>query len=360
MLTRLALETGHVFSGRSSGSEGSGSGEVVFNTAMSGYQEILTDPSYCGQIVCLTYPLVGNYGIDERDFQSEKSQVSGLVVSDMCDDQGSWRTGETLPSYLLRSGVVSISGVDTRGLTMLVRDHSPLHGVISTGSETDAQLVERARSVIPLDGRDLVSQVTTRTQYSIPGPGPRVVVLDLGVKRSLIHNLTCRGCEVIVVPASTPASAIMALVPTGMVLSSGPGDPRGATDAICTARQLVGRLPMLGVCLGHQILALAMGASTERLRFGHRGANHPVREVSTGRVEITAQNHGYTVSDNSLAGLDLLVTHRNVHDNTIEGLAHDKHPIISTQFHPEACPGPQDSSREFDRFLSILEGMVAP
>lgn len=354
MFARLALENGTVFCGKHFGAPGTSHGEVVFNTAMTGYQEILTDPSYCGQIVTMTYPLIGNYGINSDDFESRRSFVRGFVVKEACENPNNWRTEETVSEYLKRNGLVGLAGIDTRALTRIIRRHGTMRGIITSEDYSDAELVRMAQDAPALSGQDLLSEVTVSEPYTLPGDGPRVVVLDLGMKRGIAWNLNKAGCEVIVVPAHTTAAEIKNLNPAGLMLSNGPGDPKDATQATETAKALIGELPIFGICLGHQILALALGGDTYKLKFGHRGANHPVKDLETTKVQITSQNHGYAIDEETLAQMDITITHRNLNDGTVEGMKHNRHPIFCVQYHPEAFPGPSDSAHIFDRFLSMM------
>jgi len=355
MFTRLALENGKVFYGEGFGALGSCEGEVIFNTAMTGYQEILTDPSYCGQILTMTYPLIGNYGINPADFESRQPFLRGFVVKEACSHPNNWRATETLSAYLKRNNILALSGIDTRTLTRIIRQSGSMRGVISTEDVNDQELVERACTAATISGQNLLPEVTTPVRYTIEADGPRVVVLDLGLKQSIVKNLSKAGCEVVVVPAITTAEEIIALNPSALLLTNGPGDPKDAKQPIETAKKLIGKLPLFGICLGHQILALALGADTYKLKFGHRGANHPVKDLESTKVQITSQNHGYAIDERTLAGLDITVTHRNLHDWTVEGMRHNSLPIFCVQYHPEAFPGPSDSAHIFQRFLSLME-----
>jgi carbamoyl-phosphate synthase small subunit len=355
MLARLALENKTIFYGQSFGAEGSCEGEVVFNTAMTGYQEILTDPSYCAQIVIMTYPLIGNYGINPDDFESRRSFVRGLVVKEACSEPNNWRTTETLSDYLRRNAIPGIAGVDTRALTRIIRQAGTMRGIISTCGCSDEELVQKAQNAAFLSGQNLLAEVTTPEAYTLAGEGPRVVVLDLGMKQSIARNLNRAGCEVVVVPATATAAEILSLNPAGVMLTNGPGDPKDAAIPVETARSLIGKLPLFGICLGHQILALALGADTYKLKFGHRGSNHPVKDLETGKVQITSQNHGYAVDEKTLESLNISVTHRNLNDSTVEGMVHNQYPLFCVQYHPEAFPGPSDSAHIFERFLAMLE-----
>ncbi|MHB1042546.1 MAG: glutamine-hydrolyzing carbamoyl-phosphate synthase small subunit [Eubacteriales bacterium] len=356
MQATLALEDGTVFSGQGFGAAGEQWGEVVFNTGMTGYQEVLTDPSYCGQIVVMTYPLIGNYGIMKEDFESKKSYVRGFVVREECKRPSNWRLTETLADFLAREKVIGLSGIDTRALTRHLRNFGTMRGVLSTVSAEADLLVERARNCPHLTGQTLVPAVATSEVYTLPGDGYRVVLVDFGAKLNIIRCLQERRCEVVVVPPDTGAAAILALNPDGVMLSNGPGDPVDVPSAIETVRELVGKKPVLGICLGHQILGLAMGARTYKMKFGHRGANHPVKDLETGRVYISSHNHGFSVDEESMRGLDIFVSHRNLNDGTVEGLKHRYLPVFSVQYHPEASPGPKDSEYIFDQFIDKMEG----
>ncbi len=365
----LALEDGTVFEGFSFGREGETFGEVVFNTSISGYQEVLTDPSYRGQIVVMTYTQMGNYGTNPEDVESVKPWVEGFVVKDVCFHPSNWRSKEDLDGYLKRNGIVGIWGIDTRALTMIIRSKGAMEGVISTVDLDPHSLVAKARSVPGLVGRDLVKEVTCKRPYTWnegiwtledgylriePGKGFRVVAYDFGIKRNILRNLVMAGCDVTVVPASTPASEVLSMEPDGIFLSNGPGDPEPVGYAIENVRALIGKKPIFGICLGHQILSLALGGRTFKLKFGHRGGNQPVMDLRTGKVEITAQNHGFAVDIDSLEGIAEL-THINLNDRTVEGLTHREYPLFSVQYHPEASPGPHDSRYLFRRFVEMME-----
>ncbi|UCF68066.1 MAG: glutamine-hydrolyzing carbamoyl-phosphate synthase small subunit [Acidobacteriota bacterium] len=364
----LALEDGRVFRGNSLGAAGVVTGEVVFNTGMTGYQEILTDPSYRGQIVTLTVPHVGNTGWNSDDPESDRPQASGLVVRAATRFSSSWRSRGDLDHYLRQHGVVGIEEIDTRALTRHLRSAGVLRGCLSASPLTAEQAIERARSAPRIEDQDLVAQVTCQREFvwregrgavqdapsTARGRGYHVVALDFGVKRNILRLLVERGFRVTVVPAHTSASDALALRPDGVFLSNGPGDPSVLRGPIETIRELIGRVPIFGICLGHQLIALACGGRTYKLKFGHRGVNHPVREEATGRVAISSQNHGYAVSDEDLPE-DLVVTHRSLYDGTVEGLAHRRAPLFCVQFHPEAAPGPHDSWDLFDRFVDLIE-----
>ena len=356
----LVLEDGSIHRGEAFGSESGVNGEVVFNTSMTGYQEVLTDPSYAGQLVTLTYPLVGNYGINREDFESRRIQVSGLIVREHCDQPSHTGADETLHEFLKSQNIPGISGVDTRAITRRLRNRGVMSGIITTESPESA--LERLAEATRYDDVDFVRTVTTDQDYSWdkpalePGaPGYRILVTDCGLKYNILRLLRQRGCEVTAVPATMPAEGMLAMKPDGILLSPGPGDPQLLDYRVSNVQKLVGRVPMMGICLGHQILARAMGAQTFKLKFGHRGGNHPVKDLSDGRVYITAQNHGYAVTADSLpAGLE--ISHINLNDDTIEGLRHQELPVFSIQYHSEGSPGPHDNEYLFDRFLKLVQG----
>jgi len=351
----LVLENGMIFEGGIIGKPSHISGEVVFNTSMTGYQEILTDPSYAGQIINFTYPLIGNYGLSERHFESEGIRARGIIVREPCSTPSHHEKRWDLDSFLQEHGVMGLSGLDTRLLTRVLRNHGTMGGVM-TFELTDRQsLVEEARQAVSVLNSNLVMQVTT-PRIERHGEGSRrVVVYDLGCKRNIVRSLIRRGCEVYVVPASTGAQEVKDLDPDGVVLSNGPGDPKACDYVIREVKQLLGQLPVMGICLGHQILGLALGGDTYKLPFGHRGANHPVKDLRTNRVFITSQNHGYALSSDSLQGSGARVVFINLNDNTVEGIEHPDLKAFSVQYHPEASPGPEDSAYLFDRFIGMLE-----
>ena len=355
----LALEDGTIFHGESFGAPGEIAGEVIFNTSMTGYQEILTDPSYKGQIVVMTYPLIGNYGVNKTDVESAKPQAEGFVVRSASPIASSWRKEATLGEWLTTHQTVAIHGVDTRALTCLLREKGALKGIISTVDLDGARLVKKAKESPGLVGRDLVKEVTCRqispwTESPVGGAKFRVVAVDCGMKANIPHMLTQVGCQVTVVPATTTAKEILALKPNGLFLSNGPGDPEALTYLVSTARQCIGKVPIFGICLGHQVLGLALGGKTYKLKFGHHGANHPILDVRTKKVEITSQNHGFSVDPASIPGDEVEMTHLNLNDKTCEGIRHKKLPVFSVQYHPEASPGPHDSHYLFQRFLKMM------
>ena len=355
----LVLEDGRTFQGTGIGARGEALGEVIFNTSMTGYQEIASDPSYRGQIVTFTAPHIGNYGVCDADQQSEQPALSGIVVRELSPVVSSARATGSLDRWLERFGVVGIAGVDTRALTRHLRERGAMRAGIFSDPGADRDALERVKVSPSLEGRDLTAEVTTSEPYSLPAEGPerhRVALLDFGVKRGILRALTARGLAVEVLPASATAQQVLATNPRGLVLSNGPGDPAAVCGGIATARELLGRLPTLGICLGHQILALALGASTYKLRFGHHGGNHPVKDQPTGEVWITAQNHGFAVDPETLPRDDggLEVTHLSLNDGTLEGLHSERLRLLTVQFHPEACPGPSDAAGVFDRFVDLL------
>ena len=354
----LVLEDGSAHHGWGFGAIDESVGEVVFNTTMTGYQEVLTDPSYAGQIVTLTYPLVGNYGINERDFESRRIQVAALVVREHCDAPSHGSSNRTLHQFLLEHGIPGISGVDTRAITRRLRANGVMMGAIA--ASPDAALA-RLKAAPNYDQIDHVSSVTAPESYGWEHPAQngsetprRVLVTDCGLKYNILRELTRRGCQVQVVPASISAEDLLALKPSGVLLSPGPGDPQLLDYVVDNARRIIGRVPVMGICLGHQVAARALGAETFKLKFGHRGGNHPVRDLSDGRVYITAQNHGYAVrSDGLPPGLE--VSHINLNDDTVEGLTHRDIPLFTIQYHSEASPGPRDNEYLFDRFLNLMD-----
>lgn len=352
----LVLEDGTVYEGEAFGALGRSFGEVVFNTGMTGYQEVLTDPSYAGQIVNMTYPLIGNYGVNPDDNQSRRPWVRGFVVREACAEPSNWRSQEALPEFLARHGIIGLAGVDTRALTRRLRTYGTMRGLLSTLPEDVANpqaLVQEVRER-QLDGPSLVPTVTTPAPYRLPGTGPRVVVVDLGIKLNILRQLTAYDLDLVVVPNRASAAEILALEPRGVVLSNGPGDPKDVPETIATVRELIPRLPIFGICLGHQILGLALGGDTYKLKFGHRGSNHPVKDLLTGRVYITSQNHGYALAAESLPPA-VEVTHRNLNDGTVEGIRHRELPLYSVQYHPEASPGPEENRYLFEEFVRLVK-----
>jgi carbamoyl-phosphate synthase small subunit len=358
----LVLEDGTVFSGDAFGASARSHGEVVFCTSMTGYQEALTDPSFAEQVLVMTYPLQGNYGINEFDVESRRIQVRAFIVREDCDAPSHWRSKRTLHEYLSENGVPGIAGVDTRALTRRLRTAGVMMGVV-THDETAEQALARLHEMPRYGTTDLVPWVSTRRPYEYPGDdehrsGRKIVVLDLGVKYNILRVLHSLRCEPVVVPCQTAADEILAMQPDGVLLSPGPGDPALLDYAVVTAKGLIGKTPIMGICLGHQVLGAAFGAHSFKLKFGHRGANHPVRDEATGRVYITAQNHGYAVDESGLAA-DAEVSHRNVNDGTVEGLRHRREPVMTIQYHSEASPGPLDNMYLFERFLEMVDAVHA-
>jgi len=364
----LALENGLVMHGRAVGANGERSGDIVFNTAMCGYHEILTDPSYAGQVVLMTYPLIGNYGVANEDAESRSAWPEAFIVKEMASRHSSHRANSSLPDWLSANGVVAIEGVDTRRLTKAVREGGSLRCVVSTLDHDEDSLVAKAAGALATDGRDLASAVSCKEPYtwtdgydsSYPAwlerqdaKRKRVVAYDLGIKHNILRSLVHCGFDVTVVPAWTPAADVLAMEPEGVFLSNGPGDPAAVTRSIDAVSDLVGKKPIFGICLGHQILSIVLGAKTHKMPFGHHGANHPVRDILTGKVEITAQNHSFAVDPDSLPD-HLELTHINLNDQTVEGMRHEKERVFSVQYHPEAAPGPLDSSHLFQRFHEVM------
>ncbi|MTH52664.1 glutamine-hydrolyzing carbamoyl-phosphate synthase small subunit [Bacillus mangrovi] len=353
MKRMLILEDGTVFTGTGFGSERESIGEIVFNTGMTGYQEILSDPSYCGQIVTMTYPLIGNYGINRDDFESITPFAGGLIVKEHAAYPSNWRSEYSLDEYLKMKNIPGLAGIDTRKLTRIIRSHGSLKGALCAGDTDPKEMAEKLRAVrLPVNQ---VERVSARTPYASPGRGKRVVLADFGMKHGILRELNKRHCDVVVVPYHTSAEEILQLNPDGIMLSNGPGDPKDVPEAIEMIKGVLGKVPLFGICLGHQLFALACGADTEKMKFGHRGSNHPVKDVKTGKVAITSQNHGYTVKEDSLDGTDLIVTHLALNDHTIEGLEHKELSAFTVQYHPEASPGPEDANGLFDQFMERIE-----
>jgi len=367
----LALEDGTVFEGQSFGAPVERAGEVVFNTAITGYQEIFTDPSYSGQIVVLTNPQIGNYGANSDDSESTHPYIEGLVVRDFSPLSSNWRADETARQFLTGNSVPVVSGIDTRALVLHLRSRGVMRGVLSATDAPASELVERARQSPSMTGLDLATRVSTPEIYQWDKPAiscspsedvgtpanPRlhVVAYDFGIKRNILRMLVQQGCRLTVVPAATSAEDVLAMKPDGVFLSNGPGDPEPLTHQASQVRKLVGQVPIFGICLGHQILGLALGGKTYKLKFGHRGANHPVLNSVTGRVEITSHNHGFAVDPDSLNLNDIEVTHMNLNDETLEGFRHRSHPVFCVQYHPEAAPGPHDSQYLFKDFIKLMD-----
>ncbi len=349
----LILEDGSMFIGKNFGATGESFGELVFNTSMTGYQEILTDPSYYGQHVVMTYPLIGNYGINMEDFESSRPNVFGFVVREYAQYPSHWRNRKTIDEFLKEHGIIGISEIDTRMITKKIREKGTMKAILTTNQiskeETMIKLKEPLR-------KDQVIQVSNKHKIIMHGRGPRVVVIDFGSKQGIVRELLERRCEVIVVPYNTKFEEIVELNPDGILLSNGPGDPKDVEGIIDTIKELLDRkIPLLGICLGHQLFALACGANTEKLKFGHRGGNHPVKDLKTNNIYMTSQNHGYSVTNESIDPDILSITHVAVNDGTIEGIEHNKAPAFSIQYHPEASPGPYDSSYLFDQFVQVMK-----
>lgn len=361
----LALEDGKIFRGESFGASGERFGEVVFNTSMSGYQEVITDPSYKGQIVAMTYPLIGNYGVNPEDVESRRPFLEGFVVKEYSKISSNWRSTRTLADYLQKNNVLGIEGIDTRELTLHIRSAGAMKAVLSTQDMDEKSLVKKARNSQGLLGVDLVKEVTSAKKYvwakisggkkSPAAAKLKVAVLDCGVKYNILRLLAENGCEVIVFPAQTPAKEILKARPRGLLLSNGPGDPAAVDYVVRTSRELIGKLPIFGICLGHQMLGQALGGKTFKLKFGHHGANQPVKDLKTGKVSISVQNHGFCVDIDSLNKKEIEITHINLNDNTLEGMRHKKLPIFSVQFHPEASPGPHDAAYMFKNFVDLMK-----
>ncbi len=371
----LVLQDGTVFKGNSFGATGETYGEVVFNTCMSGYQEILTDPSYNGQIVTMTYPLIGNYGFNDIDNESIRPHAEGFIVKELCDAPSNWRSNISAEEYLTKNKIIGIKDIDTRSLTQHIRKSGSMYGVISTQCLDKELLLDKINKKINM-GRELVKEVSTKNQYKIPAgemiradsPGisnlsseillrdyPRksVAVIDFGIKNNILRSLNMRNIDVTVYPYNSSAEEILASNPDGILLSNGPGDPKDIPESVEDIKKLLGKKPILGICLGHQLLGLSLGGNSYKLKFGHHGGNHPVKDYTTGRVYITSQNHNYALEESFSP--DIEITHMNVNDNTVEGFRHKTFPIISVQYHPEAAPGPQDSAYIFDDFVKMME-----
>ena len=350
---QLVLEDGSVYKGYGIGADIEMAGEVVFNTAMTGYQETLSDPSYNGQIITFTYPLIGNYGINRDDYETINPSIKGIVTREICRKPSNFRKEFTLDEVLKDLNIPGISGIDTRSLTKKIREHGTIKGII-TGIEKDAQKVAESlrKNNLPTNQ---IEQVSTKKAFLSSGLGKRVVLIDLGMKSGIMRELNLRGCDIIVMPHDASAKEILRQKPDGIMLSNGPGDPVDVPETISTIKDLIGKVPIFGICMGHQLISLACGAKTYKLKFGHRGANQPVKNLITGKVDITAQNHGYAVDIDSLKDTDLELTHVAVNDGTCEGVRHKKYSVFSVQYHPEASPGPHDPNYLFDQFIENMK-----
>jgi len=352
----LALEDGKIFKGESFGATGESCGEVVFNTSMTGYQEILTDPSYKGQIVTMTYPLIGNYGINDEDVESRKPFVEGFVVKEYSKIASNWRSKRSLGDYLKANGIIGIEGIDTRALTLHIRQVGAMKAVLSTTNADETSLVEKAKRSPGLPGVDLVKEVACTKRYEWSGKGKyKVAALDCGIKFNSLRELAKNNCKVTVMPAHSSSKEILELKPDGILLSNGPGDPAALSYIVKTVQDLIGKLPIFGICLGHQMLGQAFGGKTYKLKFGHHGGNQPVKDLKTGKVAISVQNHGFCVDIDTLNKKEIEITHVNLNDQTLEGMRHKKLPIFSVQFHPEAAPGPHDAEYMFGKFVEMMK-----
>lgn len=347
---QLILEDGTVFSGTAFGSDAATTGEIVFNTGMTGYQEILSDPSYCGQIVTLTYPLIGNYGINSDDFESIQPSIQALVVKEASIAPSNFRKQHTIDGFLQFHQIPGIAGIDTRKLTKIIRKQGAMKARLTEAVDSLENHASWESITLP---NDQVQRMSTAKPYVVPGRGKRIVVMDFGMKHGILRELAARDCHITVVPWHYTAEQIRHLNPDGIMLTNGPGDPKDVEPAIQAIRELIGQVPIFGICLGHQLIALASGANTEKLKFGHRGSNHPVKDLETGKTYLTSQNHGFTVTKESLAATDLILTQEALNDGTVEGLKHRVHPVMCVQYHPEAAPGPEDTRHLFDDFLKM-------
>ena len=371
MKALLVLADGKIYEGDHFGFEGEVEAEIVFNTSMAGYQEIITDPSYYGQMVVMTYPLIGNYGVNPEDFESDLPHLSGFIIKELSKVQSNWRSRGSLEDFLKEANIFGIQGIDTRALTRRIREKGAQQAILSTDTSDPKRLIEKARKSLGLMGRDLVKEVTCKKDYEwnesewtiqkgktelkeVKDRPFNVLVYDFGVKRNILRKLTSAGCKIRVVPASTPANEVLATKPDGIFLSNGPGDPAAVPYAIANVKTILGKVPVFGICLGHQILSLALKGKTYKLRFGHHGGNQPVLDVKSGKIEITSQNHGFAVEKNSFDS-DVDITYLNLNDDTVAGIQHKSWPVFSVQYHPEASPGPHDSEHLFDKFVNFMK-----
>ncbi|MCC5909564.1 MAG: glutamine-hydrolyzing carbamoyl-phosphate synthase small subunit [Clostridiaceae bacterium] len=352
MKAKLILENGSIFEGKAFGYIGESGGEVVFNTGMTGYQEILTDPSYYGQMVVMTYPLIGNYGVNLEDIESSTPKVKGLIVKERCKKPSNWRCEMDLETYLKNNRITGLEDIDTRALTRLLRNAGTMKGIITLEELTEKEIADRISS---LNNKDAVEEVTTKAVRHINGESHHIAVMDFGVKANILRSFSKRNCKLTVFPATATVKEILKVKPDGIFLSNGPGDPKDLENILPTIKELIGIKPIFGICLGHQLLALSLGGDTEPLKYGHRGCNHPVKDLLNQKVYITSQNHGYVVKEESLPE-EVIATHINLNDGTLEGMAHKRLSLFSVQFHPEASPGPEESGYLFDQFIEMLEG----
>ncbi|MDP2599563.1 MAG: glutamine-hydrolyzing carbamoyl-phosphate synthase small subunit [Deltaproteobacteria bacterium] len=365
----LVLADGTIFEGESFGFEGETSGEVVFNTSITGYQEILTDPSYCRQIVILTYPMIGNYGVNREDAESSKIQAAGLIIKEYCEHPSNWRSTQSLAQYLRDNKIVGVHKLPTREIVRHIRDKGAMPGILTTDNgqwtmdygpktaEKGNSLIEKAKKLPSMAGQELVHEVTCKTSYVVPPAGGKkeysIVAYDFGIKQNIVRELAKRNCEVTVVPALTKPADVLKMKPNGVLFSNGPGDPAACEEIVENIRSLIGKLPIMGICLGHQLLGLALGAKTFKLKFGHRGANQPVKDLKNDKVLITSQNHGFSIDPASIPA-EMIVTQINLNDQTVEAFEHKKYPILSVQYHPEAAPGPHDANNIFNKFIEMV------
>jgi carbamoyl-phosphate synthase small subunit len=351
---QLVLEDGTVFIGEGFGSERTAKGEIVFNTGMTGYQEVISDPSCCGQIVTMTYPLIGNYGINLDDFETVTPFLHGLIVKEASRMPSNFRSEESIDAYLRENDIPGLAGIDTRKLTRIIRKYGTMKAVIANADKSSAELVEEMKRS-PLQ-KNQVEKTSTVNPYVVPGRGKRIVVTDFGMKHGILRELTKRDCHITVVPYNYSANNILRLKPDGIVLTNGPGDPKNVPEAVEMIKKTLGKIPIFGIGLGHQLLALASGADTEKMKFGHRGTNHPVKDLKRGKTYITSQNHSYAVIKDTLKEAELELTQQSLNDGTVEGIRHKKYRAFSVQYHPESAPGPEDASHLFDEFLQMTEG----
>lgn len=349
----LVLEDGNVFEGEAFGSKQIATGEVVFSTGMTGYQEAITDQSYANQILVFTNPLIGNYGVNLDDYESLQPKCRGVVCRELARVSSSWRKQDTLDHFLKQNSIPGISGIDTRKLTRIIRSHGTMKGCLVNSIEDKNHTIEQLKATVLTD--QLVDQVSTQQPYPNPGTNRNIVVVDFGAKHSILRELSKRNCNTIVVPYTTTADEILKLHPDGVLLSNGPGDPESLPNAIQMIKEILGKLPIMGICLGHQLLCLACGAQTFKMKFGHRGFNHPVREIATGEIMFTSQNHGYAVNPESLKDTNLMITHLEINDQTVEGVKHRNYPAFSVQFHPDAAPGPHDTDNLYGDFMQMID-----